>query len=237
MIPDRRVKEIAVALLRQQSDRDKQKLIGASDFSDPCSYHLAKKLLRVDDDVQKYWLGAKIGTGVHTVLENAIENADFAELPELEGALVERKITLGELAGYGVIKSKPDLAMVKGNHLVDWKTTLRPKSRKMQRVLFEDADLPDMQYTLEKYYAQTQIYAWGLNAEGIEIDGISVAFVNRDGTTEDDVWTWTFDYKPDYAQKAWDRLVTIWEGLSMGFEPDKFDRHPECFKCKVTDPA
>lgn len=237
MIPDRRIKDIAVGLLRQQSDRDKQRLIGASDFSDPCSYHLAKKLTGTDEDVQKYWLGAKIGTGVHSVLEDAIEKADLTEMPELAGALVERKITLGELPGYGVIKSKPDLAMVEGSHLVDWKTTLRAKSRKMQRVLFEDANLPDMQYTLEKYYAQTQIYAWGLNKEGIEIDGISVVFVNRDGTTEDDVWTWSFDYKPDYAQKAWDRLVTIWESIGMGFELDKFERHPECFKCKVTDPA
>jgi len=237
LIPDKRIKDIAVALLRQQSDRDKQKLIGASDFSDPCSYHLAKKLLGQDSDIQKYWLGAKIGTGVHTVLEDAIENADFTELPELEGALVEKKITLGELPGYGVIKSKPDLAMVKGSHLVDWKTTLRPKSRKMQRVLFEDANLSDMQYTLEKYYAQTQIYAWGLNLEGISIDGISIVFVNRDGTTEDDVWSWTFDYDAAYAQKCWDRLVTIWESLVSGFTVDKFERHPECFKCNVTDPA
>lgn len=237
MIPDRRIKDIAVGLLRQQSDRDKQKLIGASDFSDPCTYHLAKKLLGKDDDVQKYWLGAKIGTGVHSVLEDAIENADLTEMPELAGALVERKITLGELPGYGVIKSKPDLAMVEGTHLVDWKTTLRPKSRKMQRVLFEDANLPDMQYTLEKYYAQTQIYAWGLNKEGVEIDGISVVFVNRDGTTEDDVWTWTFEYNPEYAQKAWDRLVGIWNTMKDGFTPDLFERHPECFKCKVTDPA
>jgi len=237
MIPDKRVKDIAVALLRQQSDRDKQKLIGASDFSDPCAYHLAKKLIGESDDVQKYWLGAKIGTGVHTVLENAIENVDLAEIPELEGALVERKIVLGELPGYGVIKSKPDLAMVKGTHLVDWKTTLRPKSRKMQRVLFEDADLPDMQYTLEKYYAQTQIYAFGLNKDQISIDGISVVFVNRDGTTEDDVWTWTFEYNPEYAQKAWDRLVGIWDSLQADPSPEQFDRHPECFKCKVTDPA
>ena len=237
MITDRRVKDIAVALLRQQSDRDKQKLIGASDFSDPCSYHLAKKLLGKDDDVQKYWLGAKIGTGVHTVLENAIENVDLAEIPELAGAMVERKITLGELPGYGVIKSKPDLAMVEGAHLVDWKTTLRAKSRKMQRVLFEDADLADMQYTLKKYYTQTQIYAWGLNAEGVNIDGVSIVFVNRDGTTDDDIWSWTFDYDAEYAQRSWDRLVSIWSGLQENNDPGQFERHAECFKCKVTDPA
>jgi hypothetical protein len=237
MIPDRRVKEIAVGLLRQQSDRDKQKLIGASDFSDPCSYHLAKKLMGEKEGPQKYWLGAKIGTGVHTVLETAIENVDLVEIPELDGALVEQKIILGELPGYGIIKSKPDLAMVRDDHLIDWKTTVRDKTRRMKRVIFDEANLPDMQYTLEKYYAQTQSYAKGLIESGIPIDGLSIVFVNRDGTTEDDIWTWSFEYNPEYAQKVWDRLVTIWEGLSMGFEPDKFDRHPECFKCKVMDPA
>jgi hypothetical protein len=237
MITNSRIKEITLSLLQQKSERDEQKLIGASDFSDPCTYHLAKKLLRTPENPQKYWLGAKIGTGVHTLLEDAITKADLDLLPELKSAVVEQKIYLGELEGYGTISSKPDLVMIDDKHIVDWKTSTRDKSRKMQRVLFEDAKLSDVQYTLEKYYNQTHAYAWGENNAGIEIDGCSIVFVNRDGTTENDIWTWTFDYKPEYAQMIWDRLVAVWQGLVENPDPEQYDRHPECFKCKVTDPA
>lgn len=237
MLTNQRVQEIALSLLRQESERDQQKLIGASDFSDPCAYHLAKKLLKEPDAPQKYWLGAKVGTAIHSLLEDAITKVDLNLVPELTSALVEKKITLGELEGYGVVKSKPDLAMVRDKHLVDWKTSTRDKSRKMQRVIYEEAQLADMMYTLEKYYNQTQSYALGLNNEGIEIDGCSILFINRDGTTENDVWGWTFEYNKEYAQNVWDRLAAIWAGLVINPDPAQFERHAQCFKCKVTDPA
>jgi len=237
MIQNTRIRDIAVELLKQQSDRDKQKNIGASDFSDPCAYHVAKKLLREPEQPSKYWLGAKIGTAIHSHLEDAMEKADYVSMPELTHRAVEQKIYLGELEGYGKINSKPDLVLLDDNHLVDWKTSSREKSRKMQRVLFENAELPDMQYTLEKYYTQTQIYAWGKNKAGHDIDGLSIVFINREGTTENDVWAWTFEYDPEHAQTAWDRLEAIWKGLQANPDPSQFDRHDHCFKCKVTDPA
>jgi hypothetical protein len=43
MITDNRIREMALGLFKQESARDKQKKVGASDFSDPCEYHLAKK--------------------------------------------------------------------------------------------------------------------------------------------------------------------------------------------------
>ena len=53
MITNQRMRDIAVSLFKQESDRDKQKKIGASDFSDPCAYHLAKKLLGEPEDPMK----------------------------------------------------------------------------------------------------------------------------------------------------------------------------------------
>jgi len=237
MITDERMREIAVSLMKQQSERDQQKKIGASDFSDPCAYHLAKKLLGVPDDPSKYWMGAKIGTAIHTLFEDAIENADLSEIPELSGAVVEEKIYLGELPGYGVINSKPDLAMVQANHLVDWKTSMRAKVKKMQQVLFGEKQDADVSYTMQKYYAQAQIYAWGMNNAGTPIDGCSLVFINRDGTTDTDIWTWTFAYDEGYAKSAWERLETIWAKLQADPSPEQFDRHDSCFKCKVTDPV
>lgn len=237
MIKDERVKEIALELLKQKSDRDEQKLIGASDFSDPCAFHLAKKLLGEPEQPAKYWLGAKIGTAIHLLLEDGIAKANLDELPELSGALVEHKIVLGELEGYGTIKSKPDLASVAGKHLIDWKTTSRDKLKKIQQVVYGEKDIPDTFYSVKKYFAQAQIYAWGLNKAGVEIDGCSLVFINRDGTTDSDVWTYTFEYSEQYAAGAWGRLENIWSKLQENSDPSQFDRHTSCFKCKVTDPA
>lgn len=223
--------------MKQVSERDAQKKIGASDFSDPCAYHLAKKLLGEKEGPSKYWLGAKIGTSIHSLLEDAISKADLEELPELKGAEVEKKIYLGTLDGYGDINSKPDFAMIKEKHLVDWKTSTRPKVKKMQSVLFDEKNDPATNYTIQKYYTQLQIYAWGLNKAGIEIDGCSLVFVNRDGTSDSDIWSYTFEYSEEYAQGAWDRLETIWAGLQADPTPEQFSRHAECFKCKVSDPA
>jgi hypothetical protein len=39
MITDTRIKELTLGLFKQESERDKQVKVGASDFSDPCEYH------------------------------------------------------------------------------------------------------------------------------------------------------------------------------------------------------
>lgn len=235
MITDQRVKEIALGLFRQESARDGQKLIGASDFSDPCDHHLAKRLAGVKSGSFKYWMGAKLGTAVHEYLESQIERADMESFPELDGAFVEKTITLGELDGYGVIKSKPDLVMVEGSHLVDWKTSKRDKSRKLQNVIHGLSDDGSATYTLRRYYSQAQIYAWGLNKEGIEIDGCSLVFINRDGTYEPDVWTYTFEYDQSVAESLWERLESIWSDLRAGRDFEDFERQEHCFNCKVID--
>lgn len=237
MITNNRIQEIAVSLFKQESERDKQKKIGASDFSDPCSYHLAKKLLGHPEDPMKYWLGGKIGTAVHSFLEDAITKADLEQLPELKGCIVEEKIHIGELDGYGIISSKPDLVMVEGNHLVDWKTSTRDKTRKMQKVLFGESKDASVTYSLKKYYTQAQIYAWGKNNAGLPIDACSLVFINRDGTTENDVWSYTFDYDESHAKMAWDRLVAIWTALQSNPDPKQFESDPDCFKCKISEPA
>lgn len=237
MLTGNRVREITLSLLRQESDRDRQKKIGASDISDPCAFHLAKKLMNEPDVPSKYWLSAKIGTAIHSLLEDAIEVVDFSEVPELEGALVEKKITLGELEGYGAISSKPDLAIIKGSHLIDWKSSSRDKTRKMQKAIFGESKDASVIYSLKKYYAQTQLYSMGLNKQGTEIDGCSLVFINRDGTTENDIWEYTFPYDESYAIASWQRLESIWLALQTNKDYNQFEREADCFKCKVTDPA
>lgn len=239
MIPDSRIKEMALGLFKQQSARDGQRKVGASDFSDPCEYHLAKKLLGLPRGESKYWMGAKVGTAIHEFLEARIETVDLDEFPEFASARVEQTIVLGELENYGTIKSKPDLAFVEGKHLVDWKSSKREKSKQLQSVVLGEAKdtrvAAEATYTLKRYFAQAQIYAWGLNKEGIEIDACSLVFINRDGTYDPDVWTWTFPYDADFAQSMWDRLARIWAEVQSGKDIEEFQREEHCFDCKVLE--
>ena len=228
------VQELAVKLFRQETARDKQRKVGASQISDPCTYHLAMAMVLTGDSSSKYWLGAKIGTAVHMLLEDAVEKSDRTLLPELEGAIVEKKIRLGEIEGYGVISSKPDLMLPAENHLIDWKTSTRKKSAKLQK--FVDGSAPndaESEYTILKYMAQTQLYAWGMMQEGTKVDNLSLVFINRDGTMESDVWAHTFPYDEGFAVSLWKRLEALWGAIQAGAELDDFDRHAHCFRCKM----
>jgi hypothetical protein len=239
MIADSRIKEMTLGLFKQESERDQQKKVGASDFSDPCEYHLAKKLLGQDSGEFKYFLGAKIGTATHEFLEARIPRVDLTQYPEFGSAVVEQSIVIGELQGYGVIKSKPDLVLVDGKHLIDWKTSKRDKSKQLQAVIdgiAKDTKVAaEAKYSLKKYYAQSQIYAYGLNKAGTEIDACSLVFINRDGTYDPDIWTYTFAYDEEFAQSMWDRLERIWLEVSGDRDLEDFPRDPECFNCKVLD--
>lgn len=225
---DTEVRDFALMLLKQESDRDRQKKVGASQISDPCTYHLALALITFGERESKYWLGAKVGTAVHLYLEDAIKKAKIAD------AIVEKKIILGELKGYGTISSKPDLVLPSKKHLIDWKTSTRAKMKKMQAYIDDPENgKADVAYTLQKYVAQVQLYAWGVNRSGIEVDKCSLVFINRDGTMESDVWTYTFDYSEELAQSVWDRLENLWAEILKGIDLETLDRNENCFKCAI----
>lgn len=237
MLEDR-VVEIAVGLLRQQTARDSQKLVGASQISDPCTRHLARALVVSGEAPQKYWLGARIGTAVHMLLEDAVTKADLDEFPELEGALIEQKIELGDVPGYGLVTSKPDLMLVKANHLIDWKTSKRDKMRKLSRYIDslrngEDSKDTDSAYTLQKYVAQVQLYAWGLTRAGHEVKDCTLVFVNRDGTNENDVWSYQFEYSEEFALAVWSRFINLWSEIEAGLDIDAIEPTSGCFKCDI----
>lgn len=235
---DTQVKDLTLRLFQLETERDKQRKVGASQISDPCTYHLAKALVNAPEAPVKYWLGGKLGTATHMFLEDSIAKAPLENFPELEDCVVEEKITLGELPGYGVINSKPDLVLVKENHLIDWKTSTRDKSRKLIKVIDalnngETVKDTGSLYTFQKYVAQAQLYAWGLNQAGTVIDSCSLVFINRDGTTEADIFPYTFDYSEEFALAVWARLESLWETIQSGADIEELDRDGDCFKCAI----
>ena len=227
---DMKIKELTIGLFNQKSDRDKQHKVGASNISDPCTRHLAHALMGTPQPDQKYYLGGKIGTAIHSFIESAIANSDDSLFTD---ALIESKITLGEIDGYGIVSSKPDLILPSVRHLIDWKTSSRPKVKKLQN--FVDGIKHDSasEYTLQKYTGQMQLYAWGSNNAGVPIDNTTLVFINRDGTSDNDFWTFTVDYDESFAVALWNRVSNLWAELEDGAHPESYAPHAECYKCSV----
>lgn len=223
-LDDLEVKWLVIDLLRNKSERDLQAKIGASEIGNPCDYCVANRLLGKKQKDNQYWLGAKLGTSMHNELEAEaskflVRSIDYKFRP-LEGALLEHKIELGTIDGYGTVKSKPDVVLTKHNHLLDYKSSLKKKVAKYK------LDGVPMQYIY-----QQQLYAWGLNKAGIKITRISLVFVNRDGSGDDDVWIYSFDYDESLALKAWDRLSLLWKWLEAGHDIETLQSDPGCFYC------
>lgn len=224
ILEDSQVKQLILDLLKNPGERDKQRMIGASEIGNPCDYCLANRLLNTPKATSQYWLGAKLGTAMHRELE--YEEAKHVEVPQnyrfeaLEGARIEETITLGDIPGYGTVRSKPDLVLTKYNHVIDHKSTTKTK------VSGYKLDGVPRQYVI-----QQQLYAWGLNKSGIEIDRISLSFVNRDGLTDKDVWIHTFNYDETVALAAWSRLESAWAYVSSGGDVENISSDSKCYYC------
>lgn len=225
-LTDYEVKNLALDLFKVKSERDKQSKIGASEIGNPCDYCVGFRLLGHKQKDNQYWLAAKLGTGMHAVLEMAGEEADPDDyrFGAMRGAWIETSIVIGELPGYGILKSKPDLVLQAVDHLIDWKSSTKAKVAKYK------LDGVPMQYVY-----QQMLYAWGLRQAGVIISKLSLVFVNRDGGTDSDVWIYSFDYDEGIALKAWSRLELIWSYLNSGDDPeamlDTLESHTGCYYC------
>lgn len=224
------IKEMTVGLFLQESERDKQHKVGASQISDPCTKHLAHALVGTESAPQKYWLGGKIGTSIHAFIESAIPVSSDTRFAD---AVIERKIELGNVPGYGMVSSKPDLLLANHNLLVDWKTTTRAKIKKIQNYVDGLKDDAASAYTVQKYLGQANLYAWGLNKSGTKIDDVALVFINRDGTYENDIYVLPTKYDEPFAVGLWTRLENLWAELDAGAHPNDYAGHPECYKCAV----
>ena len=228
-LTDQQVKRLTLDLLKNPSERDKQRKVGASQIANPCDYCLGRALKQGGESKNqhnRWWMGARIGTAIHNALEHEeeqhIDRPRSYHFDALEGAVIEERITLGTIDGYGVIGSKPDLVLVKHNHLIDHKT-----STKLKIARYKLDGVP------VAYKYQTQLYAWGLNKQGTPIERISLNFIARDGSTDDDVWVTSFDYDEAVALHAWTRLEMIWEFIQT-HEVNELQSHEDCFDCNMS---
>lgn len=227
---DAQLRNLVLGLLKAPSDRDKQRKIGPSLYASPCTRCVGQYLYDPIKQDSKYWLGAKIGTAIHNLLE------DYAGGLEIN-ALIEQKVQLGTLEGYGTLAGSADLVLPDKRMVVDYKTTDRDKLKAIKRAYESEPSEYDLstvnaaRYKLQTYAGQMGQYARGLELHhDTPIDKLGIVFINRDGKTDADVWAMTIDYDRDYAQKVWERLESIWKHVQE-HGVDGLDSHPLCWPC------
>lgn len=225
------IRRLYLDLMKIQTERDKQVKVGASNFAQPCARCLAEDLqVSQRHGVQKYWMGAWIGTAVHERMEALTRQ----HRPEWQP---EQRFVLGELPGYGTIKSTTDLYIPALKTVVDTKTTTREKLVFIKDALtnppskYDISSLVEARYKVTGYIGQVMSYGAGVVKAGHEVEWVSLAFICRDGKEDKDVWAWTTEYDPEYAAKVWDRLERLWAWLQQGGDPVTLESVEGCYRC------
>ncbi|UPU15886.1 exonuclease [Stenotrophomonas virus Jojan60] len=228
---------VALDLLRLETERDKQRLVGASNLSNPCTRCLAEDMYLMIDPSHsvaprgKYYLGAVVGTAIHGLLE---ERALCTP-----GLVPETRVTIGEIPGYGVLKSTSDLYVDSHAAVVDWKTTTKEKLKSLRlvpRLPASELDTDPVvkaRYKFKQYFTQLNLYGKGVEDSGLPVQTVSVVFIARDASTEADVWAHTQPYQREVAEHALDRATRIWQAMEQGRKPESFKSHDECYTCSV----
>lgn len=227
-------RQLVVDLLSKQSERDKQISIGASNLSNPCTRCLGEDMVGNRQPVGMYYMGAVIGTAIHSHLELMARDD-----PNL---LTEFKVVIGEIEGYGVVKSTTDLFVQDEGLSVDFKTTTKKKLVSLKEAYSTDESpydtntLRSARSTVKKYTAQLLLYGMGLENAGYEVRAVTPVYICRDAITDDVSSIWAPEptpYKREAAEAIFNRGVRIWEALRSGRDVATLVSSPTCYYCNV----
>lgn len=228
-------KSEVLELLKRPSDRDQQRLVGASNLSNMCTYCLARDMLSTFDTEweptpSRYWMGARIGTAIHETLEKEI----LARRPETQP---EYRVTLGEIPGYGLIKSTTDWYVEPDAR--DFKTTTKAKLPHIKDALTLEPSPYDLSKVIEArhkvagYKNQLDLYGMGLENAGLRVETCTIIFICRDGSNDNDIWDWTQEYSRERAEIVWNRAVKLWQYLEDGGSIENLKSAEACYPCNV----
>lgn len=220
--------------MKQPTERDKQVKVGASNYSSLCSRCVAQDLQATHGSTvmeeHPYWLGAWIGTAVHNRMEAEAEAHRPTWTPE-------RKYVMGEIPGYGTVKSTTDLYVPDLSLVVDYKTSTRAKVKYIKDALrdpestYEATAIKEARFKVGGYRNQIQSYGRGVVLTGKPVEWVSLVFINRDGTGDGDIWAWTEPYDQARADAVWSRVERMWAWLNEGHSPSELSSHPYCYAC------
>ncbi len=230
-------------LWTEQSERDQQRLVGASNLSNECTRCLAEEmhLMLESSDEQydrvqsEYVMGAKIGTAVHLWLEE--------ELKKHSWAVPETRVIIGEIKGYGALKSTSDLYVKDLFAVVDHKTTTIEKLKviKYLEKMGHLEEAPEIELDthraarkkVKRYGVQGNLYGKGIEDQGQRVDIIALNFIPRDAKKIEDMHVLEFEYDRSIAERALDRGQRIWDALTAGKQVETFKSDIDCYTCNV----
>ena len=241
---DLELTQMTVELFSEQTERDKQRTIGASNASNPCNKCLAEDMLGTEQERGWAWLPAVVGTAIHELAEFRLKVP--GRLRTMFGEpLTEKKMVIGSVPGYGDVKSTSDLYVPDRNLVLDWKTTTKAKLKQYVEVdaanMVIDPDLytqakydtlMEHMFTMRKYLNQCHLYGMGMIRMGYEVESVAMGFICRDGMNGDDIKVFRYAYDPELAEKVWNRIGILWGYLQDGKTPDDFDGNPYCWYCQ-----
>lgn len=183
----------------------------------------------------EYVMGAKIGTAIHLWLEEEIKATDWG--------VPETKVIVGEIKGYGVIKSTSDLYVPDLKAIVDHKTSTIEKlsvyKSLEQMGMLEEAPAiePDTyrkgRKTVKRYLVQGNMYGLGVENRGDPVSTVALNFIPRDAKKVSDMWVHEVDYSRETALRALARGQKIWDAMVAGKQWDTFKSDDDCYVCEV----
>lgn len=229
--------KFVVDLLSEQTTRDRQHLVGASNISSPCTRCLADDLLGVPQERGKYFLGAVIGTAIHSLLEERL-----VPLVQADEALSEYRVTIGEIPGYGVITSVTDLYLPWEHAGIDFKTTTKAKLKFLKEAHtteyneYEISKVTEARFSVLRYNSQLKLYGLGMYNAGYDVKWLAPAYIARDGLTAEPDCIWAppmLEFDVDEAKAIFDRAVRLWNWLEDGNDPDLLSSHEQCYSCNT----
>lgn len=214
---DDEISEYVRDIFREKTDRDRQKTVGASNISNPCSKCLAEAIATGMSHQSEYNMGAKIGTAIHEYLET--HNKDQRALKEHNGLI-------DVIEGYGDITSTTDLYLIDRKTVLDFKTSTRAKMEVYRR----DWELGESNTTLEQYFRQAMLYAYMIEDD---VKTVAICFIARDGQKIDrDIFAISMPYRESIAVNAMNRVKKIYAWLQEpGNDWEDIASHEDCFVC------
>lgn len=173
-----------------------------------------------------------IGTAFHAHVERLAAGYDF---------LLERRVHVGTIDGYGDITGTVDAYDPEHGHVLDWKVLGKKKITgfKAAASFTPDGGFRDTgsRYStqLRQYYHQQQLYGLGLSNDGWPVSRLSLLLVPRDCTIEtfeNDVHEITFAYNSEVAGAVFDRAASIYKWITDGGDTEALASDPECYYCR-----
>lgn len=145
ILTDDELRYMAVTLFAAPTGRSLQTRIGASDLANECDRCLAMAMANIERPknprAEGVWMQKEIGTGIHFVQQDRIENTQILAQLGITGVRAEQDLPIGHIPGYGWVNGHIDVSMP--HQIVDWKGADRIKSAFLHDFLLSVGLLPE----------------------------------------------------------------------------------------------